>query len=214
MVEEWSLNDICNHQVLHRNRLSERAYALPETRLLLNGQWQFLYSKSPVNAPLPSSQLSDGESLDDVPWTTIEVPGHWQLQGFGTPIYANTAEPFPFNPPFTTSDNPTGTYRKQFYVPDHWGNDYEFRLRFEGVDSAYHVFLNGKFLGYSQGSRNPAEFDASGLIDLNSVNELVINVYQWSDGSYLEDQDMWYLSGRFQARKHNISILQLTRNFS
>lgn len=194
---QWSLDDICNHKVLQRNRLAERAYFLPKTKLLLSGEWQFLFSKSPINTPIPSSK-----SFDEEPWTTIEVPGHWQLQGFDGPIYSNTAEPFPFNPPYTTSDNPTGVYRKTFFVPQNFSDDdYEYRIRFEGVESAYHAFVNGKFLGYSQGSRNPAEFNATDLISVDSGNDLVVIVYRWSDGSYLEDQDMWRLSGKLFTTK-------------
>lgn len=87
--------------------------------------------------------------------------------------------------------NPTGLYETHFSVPNHWHKDVSYRLRFEGVDSAYHLWINGKMIGYSQGSRNAAEFDISNVIREDEVNILRVKVYQWSDGSYIEDQDMW-----------------------
>lgn len=100
-------------------------------------------------------------------------------------------------PPFVPSENPTGTYKRLFRVPSGWAKDSQIRLRFEGVDSAYHVFVNGIEVGYSQGSRNPAEFDVTSLVS-DDENELFVRVYQWSDGSYIEDQDQWWLSGIFR----------------
>jgi len=129
------------------------------------------------------------------------------LQGHGQPHYTNFNYPFPTNPPFVPSDNPTGLYQTTFGVPDHWNIDggFTYRLRFEGVDSAYHLYLNGKEVGYNQGSRNAAEFDISDLIREGSAesNTLKVKVYQWSDGSYIEDQDMWWLSGK------HVTVLQI-----
>jgi beta-galactosidase len=97
------------------------------------------------------------------------------------------------------TENPTGTYRRNFFVPSSWLHDSQIRLRFDGVDSAYHVYLNGQEVGYSQGSRNPAEFDITNLVNRGEhVNRLIVSVYQWSDGSYIEDQDQWWLSGIFR----------------
>lgn len=104
---------------------------------------------------------------------------------------SNFNYPFPTNPPFVPSENPIGLYETDFSVPNHWQNNALYRLRFEGVDSAYHVWVNGKKIGYSQGSRNAAEFDISNVIRKDEGNTLRVKVYQWSDGSYIEDQDMW-----------------------
>ena len=110
--------------------------------------------------------------------------------------YTNVIYPFPVIPPFVPTDNPTGTYRRSFMVPESWETDLQLRLRFDGVDSAFHVFVNGTDIGYSQGSRNPAEFDITSAVKRSKPNEVVVRVYQWSDGSYIEDQDQWWLSGQ------------------
>jgi beta-galactosidase len=121
------------------------------------------------------------------------------VQGYGKPHYTNTVYPFPVCPPFVPTENPTGTYRRNFFVPSSWSEDSQIRLRFDGVDSAYHVYLNGQKVGYSQGSRNPAEFDITEFVNRGEdVNRLIVTVYQWSDGSYIEDQDQWWLSGIFR----------------
>ncbi|KAI0474913.1 beta-galactosidase [Xylariaceae sp. FL0804] len=192
-MADQELPDYTNLEVLHRNRLPPRAYWLPDHNVLLNGVWDFNYASSPLEAP-----EIDRLALPSVEWTKIDVPGHWQLQGHGKPHYTNTIYPFPVNPPYVpTNPNPTGTYRRRFFVPEHWGPS-QLRLRFEGVDSAFHVYVNGHAVGYSQGSRNPAEFDVSDVVDVLGENELVVQVYQWCDGSYIEDQDQWWLSGIFR----------------
>ncbi|THY32704.1 hypothetical protein D6D01_02521 [Aureobasidium pullulans] len=204
--------DICDPKIVHRNRLPTRAYWIPEKSLLLNGTWGFVYSPTPLHAPHPTlysdglSSLVDALTIDgnegqtaDIQWSSITVPGHWQLQGYGKPHYTNTVYPFPVCPPHVPTENPTGTYRRNFFVPSSWSEDAQIRLRFDGVDSAYHVYLNGQKVGYSQGSRNPAEFDITEYINRGEdVNRLIVNVYQWSDGSYIEDQDQWWLSGIFR----------------
>lgn len=195
IVAERSANDWENPRVFQRNRLPPRAFFLPKESLLLNGRWRFHYSSSPLLAPAPAGR-EDSEPFDrSTEWSSITVPGHWQLQGFGRPIYTNTVFPFPCNPPFVPSENPTGTYRTSFTVPPDWDPTSQLRLRFDGVDSAYHVWLNGNEVGYAQGSRNPAEFDVTQFVGLTSPNDLVVRAYQWSDGSYIEDQDQWWLSG-------------------
>ena len=142
------------------------------------------------------------------------LPGHWQLQGYGHPHYTNINYPFPANPPFVPSENPTGLYETEFSVPDHWRNDVLYRLRFEGVDSAYHLWVNGQMIGYSQGSRNAAEFDISNVIRKDEINILRVKVYQWSDGSYIEDQDMWVcISCRFpSSMQRSLNILSRTKD--
>jgi beta-galactosidase len=132
-------------------------------------------------------------------WSQIEVPGHWQLQGYGSAQYTNVPYPFPVCPLFVPSENPTGTYRRKFAVPRTWDEHSQLRLRFDGVDSAFHIWINGAEIGYSQGSRNPAEFDITAVVKRDADNELFVRVYQWCDGSYIEDQDQWWLSGEFSA---------------
>lgn len=207
--------DFENEQVVHRNRLAPRAYYIPDDAILLNGHWDFHFASSPVYAPDPtnphsetdgiqtpvSSGLSDavgGVDLVHHEWTKIAVPGHWQLQGFGKPQYTNVIYPFPVDPPNVPSENPTGTYRRTFVLPSRWQEQCQVRLRFEGVDSAFHVWVNGEFVGYNQGSRNASEFDISGVVRHHETNEVFVRVYQWSDGSYIEDQDQWWLSGIFR----------------
>jgi beta-galactosidase len=206
--------DYENPKIFHRNRLPARSYFLPEPSLPLNGKWDFHYAASPLGAPEPvfdKSAIETPSSYDELQsltqlkpsessgseWTTINVPGHWQLQGHGRPNYTNTVFPIPVHPPHVPSDNPTGTYRRPFRVPQHWDSSSQLRLRFDGVDSAYHVWVNGVEVGYAQGSRNPAEFDVSSVVKREKDNELFVRVYQWSDGTYIEDQDQWWLSGKF-----------------
>ncbi|KAJ1331846.1 evolved beta-galactosidase subunit alpha [Microdochium nivale] len=190
--------DYANLEVLERNRLPARAYWIPSTSVLLNGVWDFHYALSPLEAPELSNNKTHNVKPDDS-WTTINVPGHWQLQGHGRPHYTNTVYPFPSCPPHIPDENPTGTYRRTFCVPADWDASSQLRLRFDGVDSAYHVWLNGTFVGYSQGSRNPAEFDISSAVKRDGHdNELVVQVYQWSEATYIEDQDQWWMSGIFR----------------
>ncbi|PGH15983.1 hypothetical protein AJ80_05359 [Polytolypa hystricis UAMH7299] len=220
-----STPDYENEKVVERNRLKPRSYFIPETALLLNGKWDFYYARTPLEAPEPvqdstatsktSSETSlvltprdsDGNSnssrpsavdVTDSEWSSIEVPGHWQLQGYGKPHYTNVVYPFPVCPPFVPSENPTGCYRRTFQVPRHWNPSSQLRIRFDGVDSAYHVWVNGIPVGYAQGSRNASEFDVTETVKRNSPNELFVRVYKWSDGSYIEDQDQWWLSGIFR----------------
>lgn len=185
--------DYMNERVFQRNRLPSRAYFLPDQMLLLSGRWRFHYAESPLDKPEHSSQ-----------WGSIEVPGHMELQGFGHPHYTNFIYPFPCDPVNVPSYNPTGHYETVFMVPQHWdvAGGFTYRLRFEGVDSAYHLSLNTVEIGYNQGSRNAAEFDISHAIRSgpHETNVLRVKVYKWSDGSYIEDQDMWWLSGMCSSR--------------
>ncbi|KAK6205251.1 glycosyl hydrolases family 2, TIM barrel domain-containing protein [Scheffersomyces amazonensis] len=184
------LDAISDPNIVQLNRLEQRSYYLPEeSTLSLNGVWDFRYDEN------PRLVAEDGNFYT----STISVPGHWQLSGFGKPHYTNVCYPFPADPPNVPSLNPVGTYRKFFSVPKAWDStSFEYRLRFEGVDNSFHVFLNGKLIGYSEGSRNASEFDVSHLVLENELNELVVRVYQWSSSSYIEDQDQWWLSGIFR----------------
>ncbi|KAM0433538.1 hypothetical protein ACHAPT_004418 [Fusarium lateritium] len=198
-----------NLDVLHRNRLPTRAHfyhyeneeaALsfdPQNSTLyrsLNGTWKFRHDTSPLEAP-------DWADADLDSWDDIIVPGMWQLQGYGLPHYTNVNYPFPVDPPHVPLENETGSYFRQFSVPQNWNLEHDsVRLRFEGVDSSYHVWVNGKEVGYSQGSRNAAEFDITNLLNAgkNSINTLAVRVYKFCDGTYIEDQDQWWLSGIFR----------------
>lgn len=134
----------------------------------------------------------DYESID---WKTIPVPSNWELKGFGQPIYTNITYPFkPVDPPNTPQDdNPIGQYIRDFDLPEDW-KGMQVTLHFGGVSSAMYVWVNGTQVGYSEDSRLPAEFDISPYVQPGN-NKLAVQVYRWSDGSYLEDQDHWRLSG-------------------
>jgi beta-galactosidase len=160
-------------------------------KTLLNGKWHFKLFDKPETV---DDSLLDAQIGAD--WTKIDVPSNWQLQGFDKPIYCNVKYPFTVNPPFVPSDNPTGCYRTEFSVTEK-----QLTLRnhiiFEGVNSAFHLWCNGQWVGYSQDSRLPSEFDLSQYLVAGN-NNLAVMVIRWSDGSYLEDQDMWWLSGIFR----------------
>jgi len=189
--------DYCNEAVFRRNTLPPRSYWIPDTSLSLNGQWDFHYASCPEEAPGPTSS-------PDTDWTTIQVPGHWQLQGHGIPHYTNVQYPFPVCPPHVPTENPTGTYRRMFHVPPTWDASSQLRLRLDGVDSAYHIWINGVLIGYAEGSRNASEFDVTPYVDTKGANEIVVRVLQWCSGSYIEDQDQWWLSGlRCRLRRMN-----------
>ncbi len=159
----------------------------------LSGQWRFHLAPRPSAVP---AGFSRADFADDG-WDEIPVPSHWQLRGYGRPQYTNFAYPFPVDPPRAPSENPTGCYRREVELDPGWLEAGSVVLRFEGVDSAFHVFWNGEPIGYSQGSRLPSEFDVTAAARAGR-NVLAVAVYQWSDGSYLEDQDMWWLSGIFR----------------
>ncbi|WP_017559036.1 glycoside hydrolase family 2 TIM barrel-domain containing protein [Nocardiopsis baichengensis] len=130
-------------------------------------------------------------------WTDLPVPSHWQMHGHGAPAYTNVVYPFPVEPPHVPDDNPTGDYRRVFELPDGWP-DGPAVLRFEGVDSCFRAWLNGTELGFATGSRLASEFDVGHLLRPGG-NTLAVRVHQWSAASYLEDQDMWWLSGIFRG---------------
>ena len=126
------------------------------------------------------------------------MPSHWQLHGYGAPAYTNVVYPFPVEPPNVPDENPTGDYLRRFAVPGEWAG-MDAVLRFEGVDSCLRAWLNGVELGEAMGSRLPTEFDVGALLRPGEDNVLAVRVHQWSAGSYLEDQDMWWLSGIFRG---------------
>ena len=160
-------------------------------RLSLNGSWAFRLS---ARADVPADFVE--RRFDDSGWDRIPVPSHWQLHGYGAPAYTNVRYPFPVDPPYVPDENPTGDYRCRFDVPASWPEAVV--LRFEGVDSCVRAWVNGSYVGTARGSRLPAEFDVGWALRPGEENVLAVRVHQWSSGSYLEDQDMWWLSGIFR----------------
>ncbi|QZE15222.1 DUF4981 domain-containing protein [Halosquirtibacter laminarini] len=156
----------------------------------LNGIWKFHYVDRPSDRPNNFYQ----ENYDVSSWKEIQVPGNWEMQGFGTAIYTDVAYPFPANPPHIPHDyNPVGSYRRSFDIPNNWKGKTIF-IHFGGVKSACYLWVNGKKVGYSQGSKTPAEFDITSLLRSKN-NHVSLEVYRYSDGAYLEDQDYWKVSG-------------------
>ncbi|WP_432103142.1 glycoside hydrolase family 2 TIM barrel-domain containing protein [Streptomyces sp. bgisy091] len=179
-------------------RLAPRAHFPRGGRqLTLDGTWSFRLSPT-ADAPL-DFLTPGGPAADDPAWVPLTVPGHWVLQGHDVPRYTNTAYPFPIDPPNVPDANPTGDHHRCFQLPDDWPapGDAGTVLRFDGVDSCFKVWLNGIELGTSKGSRLPAEFDAGPALRTGR-NDLAVRVHRWSSGSYLEDQDMWWLPGIFR----------------
>lgn len=162
--------------------------------LSLNGTWKFYWIKKPKERAKDFYRID----FDDSRWKEIPVPSNWQMHGYGIPIYTNIRYPFgKADPPHIPHDNnPVGSYRRIFRLPKTWDGLQVF-IHFNGVESAFYLWINGKKVGYSQGSRTPAEFNITPYLNKNE-NLLAVEVYRWSDGSYLEDQDFWRLSGIFR----------------
>ena len=163
----------------------------------LDGMWKFHWSKNPAERPKDFYKMS----YNDRKWAAIQVPGDWQLEGYGKPIYLNFHYPFhpvyPAHPPLIPQDNdPVGSYIKTFTVPGNWKGRKVF-IHFGGVKSAFYIWLNGGKVGYSEGSMTPAVFNLTPFLK-KGKNRLAVEVFRWSDGSYLEDQDMWRFSGIFR----------------
>jgi len=161
------------------------------TRFLsLNGDWKFQW----VRAPKDRLQEFYSEGLEDDSWSTIPVPANWEVQGYDYPIYLDERYPFDTKwPAVPTQYNPVGTYRHEFDIPKNWtGSD--IILHFAGAKSAMYLYVNGQFVGYSQGSKTPAEFNISEFVR-EGKNLLALQMYRWSDASYLESQDMLRMSG-------------------
>ncbi|UPR35156.1 beta-galactosidase [Vibrio cyclitrophicus] len=210
-AREWENQHITHHNVVEAHAplngytsLAEAVGKNSSHALSLNGVWKFQLFDSPE---LVSEEFVS-EHFDDSSWKSITVPSNWQMQGFDKPIYTNVKYPFADNPPFVPSDNPTGLYRTRFHCKEQELLDTH-RLTFDGVNSAFHLWCNGRWVGYSQDSRLPAEFDLSPFLHAGE-NSLAVMVLRWSDGSYLEDQDMWWLSGIFRdvtlLRKPKVAI--------
>ena len=196
-----------NHRINHENRLDARCRAAafdtveealdPERQnspyfQTLNGIWKFAFRPDPYEDPAGFADPAADVSM----WDDIPVPSNWQLQGYGHPHYTNVKYPIPLDPPFVPDENPTGYYIRDFALPAAWAGR-RIILSFDGADSFFQAFVNGAYAGMSKGSRLTAEFDITGLLRPGS-NRIAVKVIQWSDSSYLEDQDMWYLSGIFR----------------
>jgi beta-galactosidase len=207
-----------NEQVLHIGTEPPRATFVPFATvdealnddptnspyyLTLNGEWKFNWAPKPELRPVNFFQTN----YDDSSWSNLTVPSNWEMKGYGTPIYLGSGYPFKIDPPRVTSEPPTnwtafaqrdpvGSYRRTFELPKAWAGRRVF-VHFDGVDSAFYLWINGARAGFSKDSRTPDEFELTDWLR-PGPNELAVEVYRWSDGSYLEDQDMWRLSGIFR----------------
>jgi len=161
---------------------------------LLNGTWRFNWVANADERPKDFYQVD----FDASRWADIQVPSCWQMQGYGIPIYTNITYPFDKNPPKIAgaNGNPVGSYLRTFKLPENWKNREVF-IHFDGVSSAFYIWVNGKKVGYSQGSRTPAEFNLTSYLQ-KGENKMAVQVFRWCDGSYLEDQDGWRMSGIFR----------------
>lgn len=182
------------------NRLPSRASFTPfvnakESAVSLDGDWAFSFLESPIEAPTDFFE----PEFDDCEWDTIAVPSCWQMKGYERPHYTNVQYPIPIGcAPLVPSKNPTGLYRRIFSMPYDWAGR-SVRIRFDGVDSCFELWLNGEYVGMGMGSRLPHEFDITKLVDFDGENVLAVRVMKWSAGTFLEDQDMWWLNGIFRS---------------
>jgi len=211
-------NDWENEQVIGINKESPHSHYIPYTSISqaiadvpfgsplyinLNGTWKFNWVKHPNLRPVDFYKNDFGVMA----WDNINVPSCWEMEGYGTPIYTNVTYPYERNPPkilgnppenFTQNQepNPVGSYRREFDLPAEWAGK-EIIIHFDGVMSAFYIWINGQKVGYSQGSMAPAEFNITKYLKTGK-NNVSLEVYRWSDGSYLEDQDFWRLSGIYR----------------
>ena len=160
----------------------------------LNGDWKFHWVPKPADRPVDFYR----PGFDDAAWKSIRVPSNWQFEGYDVPIYVNIPYPWgkPDPPHIPANNNPVGSYRTRFTVPPSWAGR-DVYLTFDGVESAFYLWVNGERVGYSEDSRLPAEFNITKYLQ-DGENLLAVEVYRWSDASYLEDQDFWRLSGIFR----------------
>lgn len=196
-----------NQHVLQINREPARdafigyRNVVGDASLTLSGLWKFHWS------PTPEGRVTGffSTSFNDEDWKNFPVPANWEVNGFGTPIYVSSGYPFKIDPPRVTSippekyttfkeRNPVGEYRRTFTLPADWKSGGQVFLRFEGVQSAFYVWINGQKVGYSQGSMEPSEFNVTSFL-VAGQNQIAVEVYKYCDGSYLEDQDMWRFGG-------------------
>ncbi|MFO1487740.1 MAG: beta-galactosidase, partial [Verrucomicrobiota bacterium] len=212
-VPDWE-----NEQVLHINAEPPRATFVPfadvagalEGRVeaspfyrSLDGEWKFNWVPRPELRPTNFFETA----FDDSAWKSIPVPSNWEMQGYGVPIYLGSGHTFKMDPPRVmgeppatwtayTQRNPVGSYRRSFSLPEDWKGRRVF-IHFDGVDSAFYLWVNGVRVGFGKDSRTPTEFELTEFLHAGD-NQFAVEVYRWSDGSYLEDQDMWRMSGLFR----------------
>jgi len=176
----------------------------PESMMLLNGDWKFHFALTPETRPLDFFK----PGFDASEWDTIKVPSTWELQGYGTPLYSGWEYPFKVDPPFVTKEpprrktsylerNPVGSYLREFELPDGWLKDGQVFVRLNGVASAFYLYINGEKVGYGEDSFSPDEFNITKYVKPGK-NSIAVEVYHFSDGSYLEDQDFFRFSGIFR----------------
>lgn len=201
-VHDWE-----NHHVLQINREPARAAFTPfhaqkgDCSICLDGTWKFRWT------PVPDERIVEFYQTDfnDKDWVGFPVPANWEVNGYGTPIYVSAGYPFKIDPPWVMGEpkvdyttykerNPVGQYRRSFQLPAGWEARGQTFLRFEGVMSAFYVWINGERVGYSQGSMEPSEFNITNYLHAGE-NQIALEVYRYSDGSYLEDQDFWRFGG-------------------
>lgn len=201
-VHDWE-----NHHVLQINREPARAAFTPfhaqkgDCSICLDGTWKFRWT------PVPDERIVEFYQTDfnDKDWVGFPVPANWEVNGYGTPIYVSAGYPFKIDPPrvmgepkvdYTTykERNPVGQYHRSFQLPAGWEARGQTLLRFEGVMSAFYIWINGERVGYSQGSMEPSEFNITNYLHAGE-NQIALEVYRYSDGSYLEDQDFWRFGG-------------------
>lgn len=208
---EFLSNDWENPEVFEKAQNVPHAFHIPfsskeealknkidecENYKLLTGQWKFKWSETPESVPENFWQTD----FDTKDWDNIRVPSNWQMEGFGHANFRNVALVFESAPPrIPDYYNPTGCYKRKFSIPENW-EEKEIMLRFEGVNSAAYIWVNGKRVGYNQGAFEPAEFNITPFIEIGE-NDLTVEVIRFSDGSYLENQDMWQLSGIYRDVK-------------
>lgn len=188
------VNVLSSHASLFPYRSKEVAYSDVKKKsdyyLTLNGTWKFKWVDNPSKRPL---DFYEGKEKVGV-WDSIIVPSDWQLEGYGLPIYTNVKYPFEKTPPTIQEHfNPVGSYFRTFELPKNFEGQRNI-LHFGGVNSAFYCWVNGKYVGFGKGSKTPVEFDISDFL-VAGTNTIAVQVYRWNDGSYLEDQDMWRLSG-------------------
>ncbi|MBR2975789.1 MAG: DUF4981 domain-containing protein [Alistipes sp.] len=190
--EVFAINKLPSRATLTPYATAEAALERGESSLTrsIGGEWKFCWTATPAERP----EGFWATEYDDTTWGTMPVPGNWEVEGYGVPIYTNVTYPYPLNPPFIPhEDNPTGCYRHHFEMPTEWEGR-RIILHFESGLAAMHIWLNGKEVGYSEGTKTAVEFDITEHVTAGD-NLLAIEGYRWADGSYLEDQDFWRLSG-------------------
>jgi len=203
-ISQSKNNDWENHQKFEQNKERPRAtfmlfktsadvttdeYSRSPYHLSLNGTWKFTYTDKHAD------RIKDfyHPDMNTSTWSNIKVPSNWEIEGFGIPIYTNVQYPHPNNAPFIGDNNPVGTYRTDFNLPNTF-NGKEVMLHFGSITGAAFVYVNGKYVGLSKASKTPAEFNITKFLQPGK-NLLAVQVFRWHDGSYMEDQDFWRISG-------------------